>query len=248
MTLANGVHSLYTVIVFYKETNMTKVQIGDATLYLGDCAEILPTLGRFDAIVTDPPYGIGSIFKGGFCGGWKNQGRLSETRNAWDMETPSEDLINLIVECADYSIIWGGNYFNLPPSRCWLVWNKPERNFTLSDAELAWTSMDRITQTFDHARSFLGKTHPTEKPLKLMKWCISKLPPNVEEICDPFMGSGTTGVAAIQAGKKFVGIEREPAYFETAVKRIKEASDQGRLFAEPKRKPVAHPAMEFEHE
>ena len=229
---------------------MTKVQIGDATLYLGDCAEILPTLGRFDAIVTDPPYGIGRDGSRESTGA--HGGRKAYEFKKWDRERPSYSAFSLMLQFSKYQIIWGGNYFSdyLPPTQKWLVWDKGQR-INQSDGELAWTSMSGALRIFTLNRVALlidGSDHPTQKPLKLMQWCISQLPADVETICDPFMGSGTTGVAAIQAGKKFVGIEREPAYFETAVKRIKEASDQGRLFVEPKRKPVAHPAIEFENE
>ena len=108
--------------------------IGDATLYLGDCREILPTLERVYAVVTDPPYGIAEKWQGGSRHGWGKASTEAGLRNSWDNEAPSGDTLAQILSCSDQQIIWGGNYFPLPPSRCWLVWNKPERGFTLAEA------------------------------------------------------------------------------------------------------------------
>jgi site-specific DNA-methyltransferase (adenine-specific) len=210
---------------------MKPVIIGNATLYLGDCMEVLPTLPRVDAVITDPPYGIAKTWKGGFSAkhGWGKAGIDADLRNDWDSDVPSDDLIKIILSIGDQQIIWGGNYFNLPPSRCWLVWNKPERGFTLAEAELAWTNNDNVVRVFDGPRSDPGRQHPTQKPLSLMSWCVSKT--KGLTVLDPFMGSGTTGVAAIQLGRSFIGIEREPKYFDIACKRIEQAVAQGQLFA-----------------
>jgi DNA modification methylase len=196
------------------------------TLYLGDCREILPTLGKVDAVVTDPPYGIASVWKGGFGNGWGNARQHSPMRNSWDVCPPDSELFEKLLDMSDMQIIWGGNYFPLPASRCWLVWNKPERNFSLAEAELAWTNRDNVVRVFDCNRSDIGREHPTQKPLALMKWCVDFTKGTV---LDPFMGSGTTGVACVQLGRKFIGIEIEAKYMEIAVKRIKAATDQGRM-------------------
>lgn len=217
-----------------------KVQIGDATLYLGDCMEILPTLDKVDAVITDPPYGIGDKWDkvGGFasCGG-----KLWNGNDGWDNQAPDKFIINLIVEMGKISILWGGNYFDLPPSRGYLIWDKMQSGFTLADSEYAWVSKPITPKTFRYARAQLaseGKIHPTQKPLGLMKWCIEQAG-NPETILDPFMGSGTTGVAAIQMGRKFIGIEREPKYFDIACKRIEQASKQVDMFIEqPKQEQV----------
>jgi site-specific DNA-methyltransferase (adenine-specific) len=129
---------------------------------------------------------------------------------------------------ADEHIIWGGNYFPLPRSRCWYVWNKPERNFTLAEAELAWTSKDNVVRVFDGPRSDVGREHPTQKPVGLMRWCVSK---TKGAVLDPFMGSGTTGVACMELQRPFFGIEIEPKYFDMACQRIENAQRQERLFA-----------------
>ena len=210
-------------------TNRFRTEIiGDATLILGDCKEILPTLGRVDALVCDPPYGIYD------CGGkWGKKDDLQ-----WDKEAP--DFILDIVGIADSAIVWGGNYFALPPSRGWLTWFKPDRVPSAADFEMAWTSMDMNARQLSHSIAATNGervAHPTQKPLRVMCWCLSFLP-NAHTILDPFMGSGTTGVAAVKLGRKFIGIEIEPKYFDIACRRIEEAWKQPRLFEEPKAKPV----------
>lgn len=204
------------------------VTIGRATLYLGDCRDILPTLPKVDAVVTDPPYGIADKWKGGGGHGWGKAREEGELRNEWDDSTPSVETMQSVALAGKEVIIWGGNYFELPPSRCWLVWSKPERNFSLAEAELAWTNRDNVVRVLDYARSDPDRLHPTQKPVGVMRWSISKT--KGETILDPFMGSGTTGVAAVQMGRKFIGIEREPKYFDIACKRIAEAQRQGDLF------------------
>jgi site-specific DNA-methyltransferase (adenine-specific) len=209
---------------------MRKEVIGNATLYLGDCLEILPTLARADALITDPPYGIADVWKGGFSDkhGWGKAKDESITRNEWDSKPLDESAVALLLAAADEHIIWGGNYFPLPRSRCWYVWNKPERNFTLAEAELAWTSKDNVVRVFDGPRSDVGREHPTQKPVGLMRWCVSK---TKGAVLDPFMGSGTTGVACMELQRPFFGIEIEPKYFDMACQRIENAQRQERLFA-----------------
>ena len=210
------------------------VTIGNATLYLGDCREVLPTLGKVDAVITDPPYGIGKDGQVRTTGG--NGGRKAHEFLGWDSERPSKAVFDAILTASDDIIIWGGNYFAdiLPATGKWLVWDKGQR-INQSDGELAWTSyhgalrikvMNRVELLVD------GTEHPTQKPVRLMKWCISEARNNPQTILDPFMGSGTTGVAAVQMGRKFIGIEREPKYFEIAVRRIEEAQRQGDMFLE----------------
>jgi len=212
-----------------------KVIIGDATLYLGDCIDILPTLEKVDAIITDPPYGMAEKLSGSESGRWK---KLYNEKGgfSWDQNAPS--LVLNFPTMADKVIIWGGNFFDLPVSRSWLVWNKIIRNFSSSVCELAWTNLDKPINAFDYSHGQLaieGKQHPTQKPLPLMIWCIEQAD-NPELILDPFMGSGTTGVAAIQMGRKFIGIEREPKYFDIACERIENAQRQQSLFEQPKQK------------
>lgn len=206
-------------------------RIGDATLYLGDCIEVLPTLPKVDAVVTDPPYGIGDIWQGGFGNGWAKAREESGTRNEWDEKPPPPELFDKLRAMSRFQVFWGGNYFGLPPARGWYVWNKPERGFSLSEAELAWTNRDNVVRVFDANRSDVGRSHPTQKPVIVMEKSITNLPKDVQTVLDPFMGSGTTGVACANLGRKFIGIELEPRYFDIACERIAAAYAQGRLFA-----------------
>lgn len=210
-------------------------RIGDATLYLGDCREIIPTLSDV-AVVTDPPYGIAEVWKGGNGYGWAKARKDGEARNDWDQATPPQAVIRWM-KSQRQSIIWGGNYFNLPPSRCWLVWNKPERNFTLAEAELAWTNLDALIRVVDAVRSDAGREHPTQKPVEVMRFCVQK---TAGLVCDPFMGSGTTGVACAMLGREFIGIEMHEPYFDIACRRIEAACKQGDTVATQRRRSARH--------
>ncbi|HZR03873.1 MAG TPA: site-specific DNA-methyltransferase [Burkholderiales bacterium] len=208
---------------------MRKEIIGNATLYLGNSFEILPTLPKMGALITDPPYGIARLWsQGSERHGWTKANAEGLLRNEWDERPLTEAEIAVLMAAADEHIIWGGNYFPLPPSRCWLVWNKPERGFSLAEAELAWTNKDAVVRVFDCARSEPGRGHPTQKPELLMRWCVVK---TTGDVIDPFMGSGTTGVACMQLARRFVGIEIEETYFNMACERIENAQRQERLFA-----------------
>jgi len=199
------------------------------TLYHGDCAEILPGLGAFDLLLTDPPYGIADVWKGGSGHGWAKAQSDTESRNEWDKTTPSREVMDLARAKAKDSVIWGGNYFDLPVSRGWLVWNKPERNFTLAEAELAWTSRDMVIRVGDFHRSDTGRFHPTQKPLGLMQWCLGIFP-EAKTVLDPFAGSGTTLRAAKDLGIRAVGIEIDEGYCERIVKRLsQQAFDFGAI-------------------
>jgi site-specific DNA-methyltransferase (adenine-specific) len=206
--------------------------IGNATLYLGDCREILPTLPNCDLILTDPPYGIGVCNRSDGGVGSISSGSKMYGREQWDKEAPPAWLFCLIREKARWLIIWGGNYFDLPQSPCWLAWDKGQRDFTFADGELAWTNLGKAVRFLTVSRGELvaeGKEHPTQKPLRLMEWCLSFCPES-KTVLDPFLGSGTTGVAAVKMGKLFTGIERDPKYFNIACRRIEEATKQNDLF------------------
>lgn len=207
---------------------MRKETIGNCTLYLGDCKEIMPLLGNFDALVTDPPYGLGKKMQGGGAKKWQEQCKKMQE---WDNHAPTE-LVEMAINKCEKSIVWGGNYFVLPPSRQWLVWNKGGgmKGRSYAEAELAWCSMDGVVRVFElspHTAFCNGtnRVHPTQKPEKLMDWCLSFLPDS-DTIFDPFMGSGTTGVACVKKDKTFIGIEKDKEYFEIACKRIYESQNQ----------------------
>lgn len=203
---------------------MRKEVIGAATLYLADCREALPSIGKVASIITDPPYGLGDKWQGG-----KEKWPLHHGQMGWDAKT-HDAVVNLPL-LADACIIWGGHLYPLPPCRGWLVWDKLVRHFTSGHCELAWTTFDQPIRAFNYAHGELaseGKQHPTQKPLPLMRWCVEM---TVGTILDPFMGSGTTGAAAVSMGREFIGIEIHEPYFDMACQRIDNAQRQERLFA-----------------
>lgn len=206
--------------------------IGNARLILGDCREVLPTLSQVDACITDPPYGINKDGQKQSSG--KHGGRKAYEFKNWDDCRPSVEIFDLIRKISKTQIIWGGNYFAdmLPATGKWLVWDKGQR-INQSDGELAYTSIDGALRIFTLNRVALmtdGAEHPTQKPLALMKWCLSHLPDGTKTIMDPYMGSGTTGCAVVQSGRSFVGIELDPDYFSIACRRIEHAQRQADLF------------------
>jgi DNA modification methylase len=208
--------------------------IGDATLYLGDCRDVLP-LVEADALVTDPPYGIGIA---------ANPVRQAHAVMDWDNAVPASELLASLLLKTRYQIIWGGNYFDLPPAQRFLVWDKmqPEA-FSLAMCEQAWTNLGGPAKMFRQSVTSYAKDHPTQKPVSLMQWCIGYLPESARTILDPFLGSGTTGVACVHEGRRFIGIEREPAYFDIACRRIAEAYAQPRLFEPSPPLPPVQPSM-----
>lgn len=228
---------------------MSRVEvIGDATLYLGDCMEILPSLPKVDAVITDPPYGIG--FAAQPTRYQRAGGRQAES---WDDAAP-QHIVDRLLQVAPKVVIWGGNYFHLPPSRCWLLWSKKEGYApSFADFELAWTNLDRNAKAFSMSpkaaslekEGGAGVAHPNQKPLALMEWCIEQTAGFPCSILDPFMGSGTTGVASVNRGCSFIGIEREPKYFDIACRRIEQAYKQRPLFAEEPAKAPEQMGMEL---
>lgn len=219
---------------------MSRIEtIGDATLYLGDCREILPELGRVDAVVTDPPYGINYRYHGGGQGAggpWltkKSKAIIGDAK-------PFDPRPWLAYPC----VLFGADYYfkYLPSSGTWHAWDKrcnicPPRS--QSDIELIWCSKPGPKRVCYHmwdgmvraSEVGMPREHPTQKPISVMQWCI-QLCPGAKIILDPFMGSGTTGVAAIKLGRKFIGIEIEQAYFDIACRRISEALRQPDMFVE----------------
>jgi site-specific DNA-methyltransferase (adenine-specific) len=221
---------------------------GVCTIHHGDCAEIAPTLGRFDLLCTDPPYGIGEARKdhGGRGritsdrraerSGIKvrlNYGRKYEVSN-WDDAPPDAALLDSLRDAAEWQCIFGGNYFTLPPSKCWLVWDKENGASDFADAELAWTNytcavrLKRYRWNGFIRGGLSGKAaaeaepryHPTQKPLAVMSWAIGLCPERPTSVLDPFMGSGTTLRACKDLGIRCVGIEREERYCEIAARRL----------------------------
>lgn len=197
----------------------------DITIYHGDCREILPDLSKVDLVLTDPPYGITYNPTGG--NGVAQRGNLERVKGDEQPFDPSPFL--------DYpkAILWGGNHYadKLPASAAWLVWYKrngiPSIDF--ADCEIAWSNLQTPARVFNHLwhgmlrDSERGELryHPTQKPLVLMRWCLS-FAPDAETILDPFMGSGTTLRAAKDLGRKAIGIEIEEKYCEIAANRLRQ--------------------------
>jgi site-specific DNA-methyltransferase (adenine-specific)/modification methylase len=216
-----------------------KEVIGSCTLFLGDCIEVMPTLGRVDAVVTDPPYGILNLAGETKAvrksprqqGSGKLKNRVLNTANVeWDI-APSSEFFKLALAMSRWQIFWGGNYFDLPPTRGVLVWDKEQPWPNFSQAELAWTNLDRPAAMYraNSGRAEPNKVHPTQKPVGLMTWCLTFLP-EASLVLDPFLGSGTTGVACAKMGRSFIGIERHEPYFDIACQRIRDAYLQADMF------------------
>lgn len=207
------------------------------TLYCGDWRDVVSDLDRFDLMLTDPPYGILNLQGTGSTpcirksrrqqgsGTLKNR-ILNRSNVEWDIAPTAKELLTLF-EKTSKRIIWGGNYFPLPPTRAVLVWDKCQPWTNFSQVEIAWTNLERPAAIFKHDKSDIDdKMHPTQKPLPLMQWCIGLAGEDSHTILDPFAGSGTTLVAAKLLGRRAIGIEIEERYCEIAVNRLR----QGVLF------------------
>jgi DNA modification methylase len=188
------------------------------TIYLGDCREILPVLDcKVDLVLTDPPYGIGAGREKPH-NGWSDYG-ISD----WDLQRPSRQTFDLIISKSANQIIWGGNYFidYLYPTMGWLVWDKGQREFSLADGELAWTSYQKALRIYTVSRGKAlqdGKQHPAQKSVEIMEFSIL-YSNDAQLILDPFLGSGTTCYCAKKLNRHSVGIEIEEKYCEIAAKR-----------------------------
>jgi len=218
---------------------MDKVILGDCALYLGDCLEVMKSIPdkSIDAVITDPPYGIkrDKGFEG--FGGFGAPIARKQYHGDWDDKRPDKIYFDELLRIAKIVIVFGGNYFSdfLPVSNHWVAWDKRNTMPTFGDCELVWTNVKRnsvkmITKEYN---GLIGKEderfHATQKPVKIIHWLINNYIQDGMTILDPFMGSGTTGVACVQTGRRFIGIEIEPKYFDIAVKRIKDAQQQMRL-------------------
>lgn len=212
-------------------------------IYNCDCVDF--EVGKYDLLLTDPPYGIGEaagknksrVKNTGFKSSPKGSNRVVAASDfgdlSWDDEPIELELLNKFISRCTSSIVFGGNYYYMPPSSCWLVWDKDNGASDFADCELAWTNLKKAVRKFrwrwngmlqEHAgRHKEKRTHPTQKPLALMKWCIAQAPVDCQIIIDPFMGSGTTLRAAKDEGKKCIGIEREEQYCEMAAKRLSQS-------------------------
>ncbi len=213
---------------------------GSVLLWNADCLDVLPI--ACDAIVTDPPYGHGWAGINSTAKGGKNwTSRRAEKIIGHDAPFDPAPLLAMDVT----TVLWGANHYadKLPSSAAWLTWDKREGTAenNLSDCELAWCNVGGSARLFRHMWNGLCRAseigehlHPTQKPVVLMAWCMDKAKvPEGATVLDPYMGSGTTAIACIRTGRRFLGIEKDPAHFKTAVERIQRELAQGDLFLTP---------------
>jgi site-specific DNA-methyltransferase (adenine-specific) len=181
-------------------------------IYHGDARELLPAFPAVDLLLTDPPYGIGQA---------ANPFRQKHEAKDWDTEPVDAALLQACIDHAKWAIVWGGNYFGLPAHQRFLVWDKEQpEGFSSAMCEQAWTNILGPAKLFRRRVVGYEKWHPTQKPVELMRWCISLAPPAAEVVLDPFMGSGTTLRAAKDMGRRAIGFEVDERYCEVAAKRM----------------------------
>jgi DNA modification methylase len=204
---------------------------GTVQIFHGDAVNVLPSLGRFDLLLTDPPYGIGEARNDN-----ASRSKIAVSRDYgtadWD-NRPEPEAVAMARSVCRHQIIFGGNYYELPPSSCWLVWDKENGANDFADCELAWTNLKKAVRKITYRWHGMlqqpgapreHREHPTQKPEAVMRWALGHAPVSVLTVLDPFMGSGTTLVAAKRLGKRAVGIEREERYCEIAARRLQQGS------------------------
>lgn len=222
---------------------------GNVVLYQADCLEVMQNMkdGQIDLVLTDPPYGGGNSNhqwddkkRGRFGGGRFNKYEIKATRTGgtwsekygkdikhWDI-APEEKVFNEIFRISKEQIIWGGNYFGLPSTRCFLIWKKLtiSENFSMAMAEYAWTSFNKNAKIFEYAPQDKNRFHPTQKPIELIAWCLNNYSNKDDLVFDGFSGSGSTAVACIKTKRCFIGCEIDNKYFDLSCKRIEEELKQ----------------------
>lgn len=187
------------------------------TVHCMDCLDFMKSMPDkcIDLVLTDPPYGIGDKFKSGL----NSKMNFKEIVNiGWDVK-PDKIYFDEIFRISKNQIIWGGNYFELPPSRCFLVWDKkiPE-DFSLAMCEQAWCSFDKNAKIIKLKNQ--KKEHPTQKPVALFQWILQNYSQPGMTIFDPFAGSGTTAIACLETGRNYILVEKEPEYVKIINDRI----------------------------
>jgi len=195
------------------------------TIYCGDWREM--TFATVDLVLTDPPYGI-DVTKMTLGNG---RNKIFRGNSDWDKSPPSKNELAMLLKKSLNQIFWGGNYFanHLPPARGWLVWDKHTGKNDYADCELAWSSLDSVVKKFDlawvgaNAKDTHKRFHPTQKPVSLMEWCINLVNPT-GCVFDPYMGSGTTLIAAQKCGLPAIGFEISEEYCDIAVERLRQTT------------------------
>jgi len=185
--------------------------------------------------LTDPPYAIDIVRQLVKKDPYQKHGYKSWELKEWDKERPTKKDFEEMIRVSKNQIIWGGNYFAdlLPASQGWLVWNKGQRDFSLADGELAWTSYNKALRIFDYSRAQAlkdGKIHPTQKPVALFEWILNLRTKENDLILDCYSGSGTTAVACYNLRRNFICIEKDSDYYKSSVERLETIQAQMRIF------------------
>ncbi len=215
-----------------------KVTIGNCELWHGDCVEYMRGLPdkAFELAIVDPPYGIGAGGKSFMNGASKTAHQYTRDLS-WDSEPPTEDYFLELRRVSKEQIIFGGNYFALPPSRCFLIWDKTIHGNSYADCEMMWTSFDSVARIYRKNMVEItldGRIHPTQKPVKLYEWLLTNYAKTGQRILDTHLGSGSSAIACNNLGFEMVGCELDLDYYNAACKRIEQATAQPRLFADEK--------------
>jgi site-specific DNA-methyltransferase (adenine-specific) len=202
-----------------------------------DCMEYMKQFPDkyFELAIVDPPYGIGMDGQKKSINKNPKHNRKLHIQKNWDNSIPNEIYFNQLFRVSKNQIIWGGNYFTqfLYPTKAWIFWYKGQRDLTMSDGEMAWTSFDAVTRQFELNRaSLIGQNtfHPTEKPYKLYRWILQKYANAGDKILDTHLGSGSSRIAADMEGFDFYGCELDKDYFEASCKRFDDYKSQLTLF------------------
>jgi site-specific DNA-methyltransferase (adenine-specific) len=202
---------------------------GTLELSCEDCMALMARYPdkHFDLAIVDPPYGIGA--------GEMTMGRGSRndtgqhTAKPWDKQPPPPAYFAELRRVSREQIIWGGNYFPLPPARCWLLWDKMDPNSDFAAAELAWTSFDKVVKKFEMSRkaaSLVGGIHPTQKPVALYNWILANYAQPGQRVLDTHMGSGSIAIACHYFGAHLTACEIDADYFAAATALIKRETSQ----------------------
>ena len=197
-----------------------------------DCLDVMDEIPEklFDLALTDPPYGLGDRLSNG-GGKLKNSPfRVLYKESKWNDILPEKQIFNKIFQASKNQIIWGGNYFELPPSRCMIAWDRVQAMPTLSAWELGWTSFDKPSKMFSCSSMDLNRFHPTQKPVALFVWCLLNYSKPGDLIIDPFCGSGTTAIACHKTGRRFLCIDKDEEYIKMAKQRYSDLLLQTDLF------------------
>ena len=206
---------------------------GRIHLFNMDCMEYMAQFpdNYFELAIVDPPYGIGErLTKQGKTSHLK--GRFLSTQDcSWD-ELPTIEYFNELIRVSKNQIIWGGNYFDLPPTRCVIAWDKCQPWANFSQVELAWTSFDKPAPLFKFDNRTGGKIHPTQKPIELYEWVLSRFANDGDKIFDSHLGSASSAIAAHRMGFEFFGTELDSDYFNASIARFERETVQLDMFAE----------------